>query len=110
MTFFFRFDQALVVQNQHVLLHPPNLLTRQPAALNVHGDAGQMGRSCLPALGSRIAIMTAKLFLPLRGPHRGIDLDLAVKLLVVGLAQVFDEVAGPGAAIAPAGIEPGIEA
>src|SRR5437899_10410227 len=56
------------------------------------------------------AMLPAKFFLKLYGSHGGVDLNLAMELLVIGFAQVFHKVAGPGAAIAAIGIKPGIKA
>src|SRR5260370_31401279 len=69
-----------------------------------------MGRSNLTFSGGRVAIMTAKLFLDLDRPHRGIHLDRSAKLVVVGLAQVVEKLTRPGSAVAPVRIKTRIEA
>ncbi len=54
--------------------------------------------------------MAAKLLLDLDRSHRGIYLDRSVELLVVRLAQIIEELARPGTAIAAIGIKARIEA
>ena len=62
MALFFGLNQALFFQRSHIVLHPLDLVPAQSTALNVHGDAGEMGRSDLAFRGSRVAIVAASFF------------------------------------------------
>jgi len=110
MPFFFRFNQAFIAQRHQVLLHPLDLRSAHPPALKVDGDARQMGRSRVTLEGRCVAVVPAKLLLHLHRAHRGIYLNLAVKLFVIILAEIVKKFLGPGPAIAAIRIEPRIEA
>src|SRR5882762_9326665 len=69
-----------------------------------------MRRGGLAFCGGSVAIVAAELFLHLHGADCGIYLDLVVELAVISLAEILDEIARPGTAVAAVGIEPGIDA
>ena len=100
---FFWFNQTGVLERHHVLLNPFHLRFGHPPALNVYGDACQVGRGGLARLRCSIAVMAAELLLHQHRSHRGVHLNLCMKLLVVGFAQVDEEIARPGTAVAAAG-------
>jgi hypothetical protein len=54
--------------------------------------------------------VAAKFFLNLDGAHRGINLNLFVEAMVVGLREILHKVARPGTAVTARRIEAGIEA
>ncbi len=103
MALLFWFDQSLSLQRNHILFHPLNLRSGHAAALDIHSDSRQMRRGGLAALRRRIAVVAAQSVLLLDRAHGGVHLQWRVKLFVVGLADVFDEVAGPRTAIAALG-------
>jgi len=109
-TLFLGFNQAEIFQRQHVFLHPLDLFAAHAAALEINGNAGEMGRSNFAFSGRGVAIMTPEFLLDLHRPHSGIQLDLTVKLLVKRLAQVIDKLPGPGTAITAVGIQPRVKA
>ena len=110
MTFFFGFDQALLFQRKHVVLHPLDLVATKAAALNVDRQTCQMRRSDLAFRRGCVAIVTAKFLLDFHRANRGVYLNLPMKLGVVGGAQIIQKFTRPGTAIAPVRIETRIEA
>src|SRR5438876_11929179 len=109
MTLFFRLDQAEFFERHHVVLHPLDLLAAHATALDVYSDACKVRRRGFAFFRCSVAVVTAKFLLPFHGPHRGVYLDLAVELFVVGCAQVIEKFACPRTAIAAIGIEPRIK-
>src|SRR5450631_3039590 len=108
MALFFRFDKSKLLERDHVLFHPFNLGPAHASALNIDGDSRKVGRRCLSLFRGRIAIVPPQLFLNQHGANRGIHLNLAVKFVVIIGTEIIQEVAGPGTAVAPFGIESGI--
>src|SRR5579863_19882 len=108
MPFLFRLYESLIPQRHQVLFHPTDLLPAHAATLDIDRNPRQMRRRLISLLGSGVAVVTAQLLLYLDGANRRVDLYLAVKLVVIGFAQVFEEIARPRTAIAAAGIEPAI--
>ena len=71
----------------------------QPALGQVHGDAGQVGRSVIAHFRRGVAIMAAQLLLLLHGPDRGIHLQRSVKFTVISVAHVLKKLVAPDPAI-----------
>ncbi len=110
MALFLGLNQAERLHVEQITLHPVNLFLGHAAALEINGEAGEMGRRSIALSWGRIAIMPAKFFLDLHRAHRGIHLNLFVKAVVVGLRNILHKVAGPGAAIPARRIKARIEA
>src|SRR6516162_2920021 len=55
----FWFEQTLLLERQHVLLHPLNLLAGHAATLDIYGDSSQVRGSGFARFGGRIAIVAA---------------------------------------------------
>ena len=57
MPLLFGFNQTHVPERKNVLLHPFDLLPAHTAALNVHGNTREMGRSRLAGFRRCVAVM-----------------------------------------------------
>jgi hypothetical protein len=98
--FFFGLNQAEGAQFEEVKLNPMQFGWRQAAALQVHGNAGEVGRGCVAVDRSGIAIVTAELLLDLDGADGRVELNGMVELGAEVAAQVLHKVARPGTAVA----------
>src|SRR5215472_845173 len=92
---FFRFYEAESLHVEEVVFHPADLIFAHTAALQIHGYARQMGGGSIAFPRSGVAIMATQLLLNLDGADGGVDLDLLVESVVIGLADVVDEVQRP---------------
>src|SRR5438477_12881087 len=90
-------------------MHALMLIIAHSTALDVYSDGCKVRRRGFGVFRCAVAVVTAKFLLPFHGPHRGVYLDLAVELFVVGCAQVIEKFACPRTAIAAIGIEPRIK-
>jgi hypothetical protein len=110
VAFFFGFDQTQSPEVEEITLNEMDLLFAHAAALQVEGEAGEMRRSGVALRRCSIAIVAAKLLLNLHSSDSRVDLNLVVKLMVVRLAKIFDEVARPWAAEAAVRIQSRVDA
>ena len=93
-------NQALLLEWLQITANPLVLGNGQSAARKVNGDAREMGGSGIAPGRSSITIMAAQPSLLVCRPHKRVHLQGSVKLLVVGLAEILEKVAGPGPGVA----------
>src|ERR1700739_2186491 len=93
------FYQSLIAQVLEIFFNPGMLGAGQPTLGQVHGDAGEVGRSMLANFRRGIAIVAAKLLLLCHGAHRGSYLQRRAELFVIGFAHVLEKLIAPGTAI-----------
>jgi hypothetical protein len=109
-TLFLGFDEAQGAEVEEVTLDETNFVFAHAAALEVDRKAGEVRGGGVTFGWGGVAIVTHQLLLNFDGADCRVQLYLVVEPLVVGLAEVFYEVAGPRTAKAPIGVEPGINA
>src|SRR6185369_6684519 len=88
-----------------VAFYPLVLLLAQTALSDIYGQSGKGGRCGVPFDRCGIAVMPAELLLLVGCANRRGQLDGNSKLVVVGVAQVLNEIAGPRLAIATIRLE-----
>ena len=107
---FFRLHQAESLHVVEVVLHPANLLLGHATALQVNGEPSEMRRGSIPVGRRSVPVVTAKTLLDFNRAHGGVHLNLLMKALVIGLAEILNKVASPWPAEAARRIESRIEA
>ena len=105
-----RFHQSEVAHVDQVVFSKGALAARHALLGNVHRQAGEMRGSSLAVGGSCIVVETSQPFLLLDRAHRGVHLDGLVKLLVVRLSEILQEVARPRPAETPRRLDARINA
>src|ERR1039457_3265568 len=75
-------------QGKQVSEDPSVLLAGQATARQVKGNSGQVGGSCVTPFRRSVTVVEPQPSLLLHGAHQGIDLQWAVELVVVRLAEI----------------------